>query len=85
MSPAPKAPDESTYGGRFASRLRALRMKAGLTVQEAAELLSEQGLPLKEATYYSWESGRSTPPLNAFPILAKVLKLGTPRSLLPNE
>lgn len=85
MNPAPKAPDESTYSGRFAARLRALREKAGLTGQQAAEAIRQAGYELGERSYYNWESGKASPPIDAFPVLAKVLKQASPRTLLPTE
>ncbi|GAB5407360.1 MAG: hypothetical protein Aurels2KO_55910 [Aureliella sp.] len=85
MSPAAKEPDQSTYSGRFAARLRMLREKAGLTGVQAAIAVSEAGFPVKQTTYYNWESGHTEPPLDAFASLAVVLKQKSPRSLLPIE
>lgn len=39
MTPKRKEPDLSTYAGRFAARLRTLREKAGLTVEQVASTL----------------------------------------------
>lgn len=84
MSPAAKEPDQSTYSGRFAARLRMLREKAGLSVQDVISGVNHGGFPLKQTAYYNWESGRNEPPLNAYPVVASVLKV-KPRSLLPTE
>lgn len=79
MTPARKQPDKDTYSGRFAIRLRELREKAGLTVEEVVEQME-----IPRRTYYNWESSISVPPLEVFPELAAVL--GTePRSLLPKQ
>ncbi|HBE71807.1 MAG TPA: hypothetical protein DDW52_26995 [Planctomycetaceae bacterium] len=85
MSPAAKEPDQSSYSGRFAARLRMLREKTGLTGKEAVAELNRVGYGVKQTTYYNWESGRSEPPLDAYPELAKMLGLSSPRTLLPNE
>ncbi len=83
MNPAPKAADESTYSGRFAARLRMLREKTGMTGMEFSEAIRGEGYKLGQRTYFDWETGRTTPPLDVFPILAKLLKLSGPRLLLP--
>ena len=44
--------DTSTYSGRFAARLRALRDKKGLTTRELAE---QSGIP--KGTLEAWECG----------------------------
>ena len=69
--------DDSTYSGRFAIRLRELRDKQGLTTRELSE---KSGVP--KQTIEGWESGRSSPVIDHFPALAKILKT-TPRKLLP--
>lgn len=65
--PARKGPDESEYRGRCAARLRMLRERAGLTVEEVAEKAG-----ITAARLYSWESGRAEPPLNLLPQLAAI-------------
>lgn len=85
MSPARKPVDESTYSGRFAARLRELREKRGLTVQEAAESISKAGYQIAERGYYSWESHKNQPPLDAFPALAEAFSLKRIRDLLPTH
>ena len=77
--PARKQPDSSTYSGRFAIRLRMLREKAGLTVQEVAE---KTGIPKK--SLYDWEAGKPTFRLDAIPELAEVLGVKV-RTLLPEK
>jgi len=73
------AVDTSTYGGRFAVRMRALREKKGLTVEELAE---KTGLPI--ATLYSWENASRSPVSDDLLHVAKVLGMNV-RNLLPKE
>lgn len=63
--PARKGPDESTYAGRCAARLRMLRERAGLSVEDVASLCD-----VSYAAVYRWERGQSDPPLATLPILA---------------
>ncbi|MFO0939865.1 MAG: helix-turn-helix transcriptional regulator [Pirellulales bacterium] len=85
MSPAPKPPDQDSYSGRFAARLKSLREKAGLSVPQITEALRSNKYTLGDRTYYQWESGRSMPPIDAFPALAMALNLKSPRLLLPQS
>lgn len=80
-----KASDLSTYSGRFAARLRAMREKAGLTVEEFGEAISAHGYAVAVRTIYAWESGRNDPPLDAFPAIAKAVNVKRIRDLLPPE
>jgi len=78
MSARPrKEIDLSTYEGRFAARLKELREKRKLTVEELAE---KSGIPDK--TLYRWESAGSAPTIDRFPELAQALKIKV-RNLLP--
>ena len=79
MSPARIEPDKTTYSGRFAARLRALREKAGLTVPE---LTKATGIP--QRTLYSWESAERMPHYDTLPILAESFGVKV-RTLLPDE
>lgn len=85
MNPAKKETDQATYSGRFAARLRLLREKAGLTVDEVVAAMELQGYTTARRSIYNWEQAKTSPPLNAFPLLAQVLKLKTVRSLIPEE
>jgi len=71
--------DTSTYTGRFAERLRMLREKAGLSVDELAE---KSGIP--KNTLYEWESDNRTPGIDRFPQIAETLGV-TVRALLPTK
>ena len=79
MSPARKEPDTRIYSGRFAVRLRTLREKAGLTIED---LVAQTGFP--QRTLYRWEAGLRIPPLDVYPILAAALGVKV-RTLLPEE
>ena len=80
MSPARKQPDTATYSGRFAVRLRTLREKAGLSVEEVAEAVG-----VKPITIYSWEAGRTEPRVDQYPPLALQYGITNPRTLLPEK
>jgi len=80
--PARKEPSPEmlkTFSGRFAVRLRTLREKAGLTIEDLVEIT---GVP--SPSLYHWESGHSKPPIEMFPILAKAFGVKV-RTLLPDE
>jgi len=74
-----KEVDAKMYSGRFAIRLRKLREKAGLAVEDIVKLT---GIPKK--TLYNWEAGERQPPVDAYPILAKAFGVKV-RTLLPDE
>ena len=80
MSPARKSIDLDTYEGRIAWRLRALRKKAGLTVEEAAEQIG-----VASTTLYEWEQGRKMPNLRKLPKISEIYKVKKAKNLLPNE
>jgi len=71
--------DTSTYSGRFAERLRILREKTGLTVEELAE---KTGVSI--ATLYSWENASRSPVNDDMLKVADALGVSI-RSLLPKE
>ena len=80
MSPARKSIDLDTYEGRIAWRLRALRKKAGLTVEEAAEQIG-----IAPTTVYSWEIGANRPNILDLPKISEIYKVKKAKDLLPNE
>jgi DNA-binding XRE family transcriptional regulator len=88
MNPAPKTIDVSSYSGRFAARLRELREKAGLTVEQVADSINRNNKsPRNGATtnkVYDWESGRSCPHPDLFPAIAKTFELKV-REILPEK
>ncbi len=62
--------DTSTYEGRFAARLRALREKKKMTVEELAE---RTGIP--STTLYRWESGDRCPINEQILLVAEALQI----------
>jgi len=72
-----KEVDASTYTGRFAVRLKMLREKAGLSVDQLAE---KSGIPKR--TLFSWESDTKIPGIDRLPLLAESLGV-TARTLIP--
>ena len=80
MGPARKEPDTSKYSGRCAKRLRQLRERAGLTVEQLAEMLG-----VSYRTVYHWESGRSDVKLDYLPTLAEIFGLKPPRYVLADK
>jgi transcriptional regulator with XRE-family HTH domain len=79
MTPARKEPDTSTFTGRFASRLRELRAKAGLSREELAEKIG-----VKMSAVKNWENDLNMPTMDKLPALSKALKVSV-RNLLPKE
>ena len=79
MSRARKEIDLTTYEGRFAARLRTLREKAKMSVEELAKSI---GIPKK--TLYNWEAGIRTPPFGMLPVLAEELGVKV-RNLMPES
>ena len=67
MTPPKREPDQTTYAGRFAARLRELRQAAGLTQKEAAERLG-----LSQHVISRWETGEHSPALRQLPAIAKI-------------
>ena len=74
-----KEPDLTTYSGRFAARIRALRDKTGMSADEFAE---KHGF--NRATYYGWEVGKSFPHYDLLPKLAQAFGIPV-RTLIPKE
>ncbi len=85
MAPAKKEPDLSTYRGRFAERLKALRIKAGLSVEESADELMSRGVIKNQRTLYHWESGRGLPKIEDLPEISQLYGLKSTRNLLPEK
>jgi transcriptional regulator with XRE-family HTH domain len=79
-----KPVDDSNYLGRFAVRLRKLREKSGMTVEEYTAKVCENGYPIVPRTVYHWERARTTPPLEAIPAMAAALSIKI-RTLFPES
>ncbi len=84
MAPAQKQIDESSYSGRFAVRLRTLREKAGLSVEQVAEAMKQNGYEIAWRSFYNWEQAHRDPPLDALPALAAALGQSI-RNLMPKD
>jgi transcriptional regulator with XRE-family HTH domain len=80
MSRLLKEPEVDTYGGRFATRLRKLRIAEGLSAEEVAA-----SLEITVRTVYHWENGHSEPKMESLAALAKLYNLKSPRQLLPEK
>jgi hypothetical protein len=85
MARPTRGPDESTYTGRFAARLKALRVKAGFDHKQAAEAITKAGWPVSVPTIYKWEQGRAFPHYVALPFVAAAYGLESPRAVLPRD
>jgi len=71
--------DPSTFAGKFATKLKSLREKKKLTVQELAEV---SGIPLQ--TLYCWESADRCPVNEQILDLAEALET-KPGTLIPGR
>ncbi len=85
MTPKRKEPDLSTYAGRFAARLRALRDRAGLSVEEVVDRMATAGFAITPITYYTWEIGTRQVNLNAIPAISAALRIKNARTLFPER
>lgn len=81
--PAKKEVDTSTYRGKFAAQLYELR--AGRDVDRIINAIRRAGFDkCAKSTYYSWECGRTEPPFDALPALARALGTSIP-DLFPTK
>jgi len=84
MGRRPKEADLTTYRGRFAARLRELRMKKFATQGDFVDALRVQGVEVREVTVSTWERGECVPEFELLPKIAATV--GVPvRLLLPTE
>lgn len=85
MGRSPIEPDESSYEGRFAARLKSLRIAAGLDHERAAAAITRAKYTISKSSVYRWEQGGgTTPPIEAFPAIAEAYGVSV-RALLPTE
>lgn len=75
----------TTYSGRLATRIRTLREGNGHTVDDFVKAMKKAGYEVSRSTLYGWENGRIQPQIDAFPALARALKLNDVRDLLPEK
>lgn len=72
-------PDLSTYSGRVAARVRALREKRRMAVDDLAD---DIGVAVQ--TMYGYENGKSRIPTDLLPAFAKAFGMSV-RAFLPEE
>lgn len=85
MSPAKKEVDMTTYSGRIAAKIRALREDAGLSVEEVVKNMAKNGYSVSVPTFYKWENGERKFNLDAIPAFAKAMKIKNLQSIFPEK
>jgi len=63
--------DSSTFLGRFAARLKHLRVNAGMDHKQAASAITRAGYKVSVQSIYKWEQGTRQPHPECFPSIAK--------------
>lgn len=84
MGRRPRVSDPSTYRGRFAARLRLLRVSRYETQDTFVAALHKKGLDVTKATVSGWEIGVRFPDPNSLPAIASALGC-SPQLLFPPE
>lgn len=84
MGRKPNDADRSTYRGRFAANLRSLRLAKFESQEDLSKAMARHGYRATTITISAWERGTRTPPIEAFPALAKSLHCD-PGDLLPGR
>lgn len=84
MGRRPKEADLTTYRGRFAARLRELRMKKFATQGDFVDALRVQGVDVTVMAVSTWERGDNVPEFELLPKIAAAIG-ATPRTLMPSE
>lgn len=85
--PAKKAPDQSTYSGKIAARIRQLREAKGWTVAELQERLNTRvpkAMRVAQSTVHSWDSGGRSINPDYLPAIAGAFGL-TVGGFMPKE
>lgn len=82
MGRRPRVSDPSTYRGRFAARLRELRLKRYDTQDAFVAGLHKHGVDVTKATVSGWEIGIRFPDPNSLPGIASALGC-SPQLLFP--
>lgn len=75
-------PTPKPYAMQFAENLRRLRTKAKMTGKQAAAAVTDHGFEVNWRTYYGWELGERSPPMDALPSLAAAMGVSF-RALFP--
>jgi transcriptional regulator with XRE-family HTH domain len=82
MGRRPRVSDPSTYRGRFAARLREMRVRHYDTQDAFVAGLHKQGVDVTKATVSAWEIGVRFPDPNSLPGIAAALDC-SPQLLFP--
>lgn len=72
----------ASYAQRFAENLKRLRLRKKLTGKEAALAITQAGYRVSWRTAYDWESGQTTPPIEALPSISAAYGVAI-RTLFP--
>jgi transcriptional regulator with XRE-family HTH domain len=84
MTPARKEPSDATYSGRIGIRLRELREKKGLSVEQFRDAIqTATGREFSVYTIYTWERATRDLPLDLIPVVARILGFEKATSWLP--
>lgn len=83
MARQQKDPDMETYSGRVSAKIRSMREKAGLTVEDVVKKMQKNGYSVSVPTFYKWESGERKFNLDAIPAFAKSLKIKNLQEVFP--
>ena len=78
-------PDESTYSGRVAARVRRARVKRGMTREQLQTALAAAGCELSMPAIYACENGQRGIKPDHYPAFAKALGFASVRAFLPAE
>lgn len=71
-------PDQSTYSGRLAARVRSVRRRKGIEVKDMAERLG-----IAAATLYQYESGRREIPVSIAVAIGQICELKGDGDIFP--
>jgi len=80
-----KQPDESTYSGRVAARVRYLRVRENLSREQLQAQLKRHGVTVSMPALYAYENGQRSLHPDHFPAFAKALGCKSVRAFLPAE
>jgi len=89
VTPRPqREPDQTTYAGRVAARLRQLREKRGWSIGNVQDLLAERGHVIPSSNLYAYERGKAGGgvdlPVNLYPAIAHLYGFKTANGWLPD-
>jgi transcriptional regulator with XRE-family HTH domain len=84
MTPARKETDTTTYSGRLGARMRELREKRGITVEQFRDALrTATGREFSVQAIYAWERAARDLPLDLIPAVTGILGFEKATSWLP--